>query len=168
MAKDPLSTELRGVSMRLSRRLRAERADQDITDGQYTVLGYLFKRESCTPKELAEREHVTPPSMNRTINALERSGYATRTPSDSDGRKVLVAITDAGRQLVIDTRLRRDTWLQSRLRTLTPAQRRVLEEATVILQEVLDPATTASGQRPAERPAAERPAGDRPPAERRK
>jgi DNA-binding MarR family transcriptional regulator len=138
MTKDPLSTELRGVSMRLSRRLRAERADEEITEGQFTALAYLFRSGPCTLGTLAASEHVTPPSMNRTVNSLELAGYADRTPSPTDGRKVLISITEQGRTLVLETRRRRDKWLQSRLRTLSPQDRKVLEKAAAILREVLD------------------------------
>ena len=123
--------------MRMSRRLRAERADSEVTDGQFTVLAYLFRNGPHTPNELAAWEHVSPPSMNRTINCLEESGYASRSPSELDGRKVLVALTDTGRELVTETRRRRDAWLQGRLDLLTDDQRRVLGEAVSIVATIL-------------------------------
>jgi DNA-binding MarR family transcriptional regulator len=132
-----LPMELRNAVMRMSRRLRSERADTEVTDGQFSVLAYLFRNGPHTPNELAAWEHVSPPSMNRTVNCLEESGYAARSPSESDGRKVLVALTDAGHELVQETRRRRDAWLQRRLDRLTDDQRRVLGEAASIVADIL-------------------------------
>jgi DNA-binding MarR family transcriptional regulator len=132
-----LSSELRGVTMHLSRRLRNERVDTDLTDSQFSVLAYLVRTGAHTPNELSVWEHITPPSMNRTLNALESAGFVTRTPDASDGRKVFVTATDAGVAIVKETRRRRDAWLHSRLASLTPAERRVLEEATAILRTMV-------------------------------
>jgi DNA-binding MarR family transcriptional regulator len=132
-----LPMELRNATMRLSRRLRAERADTEVTDGQFTVLSYLFRSGPRSPNELAAWEHVSPPSMNRTVNCLEESGYVSRSPSEIDGRKVLVTLTDTGRELVAETRRRRDAWLQGRLDLLTDEQRRVLGEAVSLVAIIL-------------------------------
>lgn len=132
-----LSMELRNATMRMSRRLRAERADTEVTDGQFSVLAYLFQNGPHTPNELAAWEHVSPPSMNHTVNCLQESGYASRSPSESDGRKVLVTLTDAGRELVAETRRRRNAWLQGRLDLLTNAERRVLGEAVSLVAAIL-------------------------------
>jgi DNA-binding MarR family transcriptional regulator len=134
-----LSSELRGVTMHLSRRLRNERADIDLGDSQFSVLAYLVRTGPHTPNELSVWEHVTPPSMNRTLNALEAAALVTRTPDASDGRKVFVTATPEGVAVVKETRRRRDAWLHSRLSALTPAERRVLEEATAILRTIVAP-----------------------------
>ncbi|KJC63770.1 DNA-binding transcriptional regulator, MarR family [Agreia bicolorata] len=134
-----LSSELRGVTMHLSRRLRNERADIELSDSQFSVLAYLVRTGAHTPNELSVWEHVTPPSMNRTINALEAAGLVARTPDASDGRKVFVTATENGCAVVKETRRRRDAWLHSRLSALTPDERRTLEEATVILRKLVAP-----------------------------
>lgn len=74
--------------------------------------------------------------MNRTVNCLEESGYLTRTPDDVDRRKVNIALTDAGRDVVAETVRRRDSWLEASLAALTPAQRAILHEAAAIMREV--------------------------------
>jgi DNA-binding MarR family transcriptional regulator len=134
-----LSSELRGVTMHLSRRLRNERADIDLSDSQFSVLAYLVRTGAHTPNELSVWEHVTPPSMNRTINALETAGLVARTPDASDGRKVFVTATENGFAVVKETRRKRDAWLHSRLSALTAEERRTLEEATVILRAMVAP-----------------------------
>ena len=58
--------------------------------------------------------------MNRTVNCLEESGYLTRTPDENDRRKVNIALTDAGRDVVEETVRRRDAWLEAALAALPP------------------------------------------------
>ena len=129
-----LSSELRASVIRLARRLRAEKADDGLTDGQTTVLGVLAVRGAQTLSQLSELERITLPSMNRTVNALVAAGYGDRHPSTDDRRKVLLALSANGTDIVRETRLRRDEWLCGRLETLTPAQRSSLSEAAAVLQ----------------------------------
>ncbi|KQV06501.1 MarR family winged helix-turn-helix transcriptional regulator [Leifsonia sp. Root112D2] len=133
-----LSINLRiGVS-RLSRRIRAEKAAEDISDTQYTALTLLFRDGPHTIGELSDAERVKPPSMNRTVNCLVDAGYAERTSAPDDGRKVVVQATATGRALVTETRRRRNAWLVGRLEELTPEQRDMLTEAAVIIRELAD------------------------------
>ncbi|WP_440709764.1 MarR family winged helix-turn-helix transcriptional regulator [Herbiconiux sp. YIM B11900] len=130
----PLSAELRMGVQRLSRRLRQEKADDELSDSQSSVLAYLLRTGPRTPAELSAFEHVTPPSMNRTLNALQTAGYVIRTPDEADGRRVIVTLTDAGRDFVVETRRRRDEWLEQRLATLSPADLEVLGRAAPIIR----------------------------------
>src|SRR3954454_1029593 len=88
----PLAAELRMAIMRTSRRIRQERSTDDVTPGQYSVLNGLDVLGPLTPRELAEREKVQPPSMTRTVSALEELGLVSRTDHPTDGRQVLVAL----------------------------------------------------------------------------
>jgi len=130
------AAEFRMATFRLARRLRSERAIDRMSDGQFAVLAAISVHGSHTLGELADRERVSAPSMNRTVNCLEESGYVTRTPDDADRRKVNIDITEAGRGVVDETVRRRDSWLESVLVSLTPEQRDVLARAAVVMQEV--------------------------------
>jgi DNA-binding MarR family transcriptional regulator len=83
--------------------------------------------------ELAARERVQPPSMTRTVNCLEEGGYVTRRPHETDGRQILVALTDLGRETLLADRDRRDAWLTVQLAQLTAEERAVLRAAAPIL-----------------------------------
>jgi len=107
-----------------------------MSDAQFAVLAALQVHGPHTLGELADRERVSAPSMNRTVNCLEESGYLTRTTDDVDRRKVNIDLTDAGRAVVDETVRRRDEWLENALDELTPAQRDVLAEAAGIMREV--------------------------------
>lgn len=130
------ASELRMATFRLARRLRAERAIDSMSDGQFAVLAALKVHGAHTLGELAERERVTAPSMNRTVNCLEESGYLTRTPDEADRRKVNIALTPEGRAVVEETVRRRDSWLEAALESLTPEQRGILHDAAALMREV--------------------------------
>ena len=132
-----LASELRLSVARLSRRLRAEREpDNPLSVGSLSALGVIFREGECTIGTLAAHERVQPPSMTRTVNCLVEDGYLTRRPHDTDGRQVLVDITDLGREILLADRRRRDAWLAKRLRELTPSERALLREAAPLIQKL--------------------------------
>lgn len=128
------SHELRLTIMKLARLLRSQKAEGDITDGQRSVLFSLEETGPQSLSALSTRERVTPPSMNRTVGALVELGLVTRETASDDARRVTIGITDAGIRFVRETRRRRDAWFSSRLATLTPEERGILEAAAPILK----------------------------------
>lgn len=133
-----LSHDFRLANGRLARRLRQEKADNELSAGQFSALGALFVKGRLTLRALSDHEHVTPPSMSRTVNALVEAGLVHRAGSSEDGRKVELTATDAGLALMCETRKRRDAWLAQRVIALSDEQRRVLAEAAVIMRELAD------------------------------
>jgi DNA-binding MarR family transcriptional regulator len=127
--------ELRLLIQKVARRIRNNRADDDLSDSQLGVL-FLLEKADRSPTELAAHERVTPPSMNRTLNGLERAGLVLRTPDDGDARRVRVGITPAGRDKILTTRALRTAWFSQRLADLTPDERRALEAVTPILRRL--------------------------------
>ena len=134
----PLAADLRISLMRAVRRLRAEKADTDLSDAQYSALAVLDRRGALTPRELADLERVQPPSMTRTLAALAELGLVNRTADPTDRRQVLIDLTGPGRATVRATRKQRDAWLTRRLAALTPAEREILAQAGTILRRLAD------------------------------
>jgi DNA-binding MarR family transcriptional regulator len=130
-----LASELRLSVMRLRRRLAVERhPDNELSINQMGVLGVLTRSGGAlTIGELAAAEKVQPPSMTRTVNCLEQSGDVVRRPHETDGRQVVVELSDQGRARVLADRDRRDAWLARRLKELTPEERAILRQAAPIL-----------------------------------
>jgi DNA-binding MarR family transcriptional regulator len=131
-----LASELRMSVMRLRRRLASERDPANQLSLPMTaVLGGLLHGD-LTIGELAALERVQPPTMTRKITFLEEGGYVVRRPHESDGRVVVVSLTDQGRATLIADRDRRDEWLSRRLRELTHDERAVLAAAVPIIQKL--------------------------------
>src|SRR3954447_10870785 len=132
-----LASELRLSVMRLRRRLAAERDPaNDLSIPVMAVLGALFRYGELTVGELAALERVQPPTMTRKVTFLEDGGYVARRPHETDGRVVVVILTELGRERVVADRRRRDEWLARQLRELSPAEREVLRTAAPILQRL--------------------------------
>ncbi|WP_245927170.1 MarR family winged helix-turn-helix transcriptional regulator [Nocardioides silvaticus] len=132
-----LASELRLSVMRLRRRLAGERhPDNLLSMGQLAILGALYRNGDQTVGELAAMERVQPPSMTRTVNCLADGGYVERRSHPSDGRQVVVTLTEEGRAVLLADRARRDEWLARQLAGLTAEERAVLRKATPILQRL--------------------------------
>jgi len=139
MPNDPapeLATELRVAVGQASRRIRAQRGEAGLTDPQFTVLAWLNKNGPMTPGQLAEAERIQPPSMTRTVNCLAEDGLVSKEPHPTDGRLVMVSLTDAGRHEVVETRRRRAVWLDGVLAQMTPDERATLADAAALLRRI--------------------------------
>ena len=137
-----LASELRISVSRLARRLRAERTVNglpelsELSDTQLGALATLEHHGAMTPGELADHEKVQPPSMTRVIAVLEQRSLVMRSAHATDKRQVMLSVTDAGRDLVHQSRRLRDAWLARRLRELTPQERAKLRAAAPILEKL--------------------------------
>ena len=130
--------DLRIVLQRIARRIRRNRAEGDLSDTQVSVLFNLQMHGAATPSELAARDQLTPPSMNRTLNGLEDAGYITRTRSVDDARKVVVELTPSAEALLVETRRLRTAWFSQRLATLEPEERAALDRALPTLRKLAE------------------------------
>ncbi len=131
-----LASTLRVGVMRLGRRLRLERDSDALTPNQFAVLGNLHRIGPMTVGELATAERVKPPSMTRTIASLEAAGLIRRRPHETDGRQVVVELTDAADAVIDAERRRRDAWLAVRLDALEPAERELIERVAPLLERI--------------------------------
>ncbi len=131
-----LTGALRLASMRLARRLRVERGSDDFTLSQLAVLGTLDRHGPSTVGELANIERVKPPSMTRIVNSLVESGMVTRRPHETDGRQVVVDLTDDARAVLAEDRRRRNAWLAQRLAELTADERELLGRVAPLLDRL--------------------------------
>jgi DNA-binding MarR family transcriptional regulator len=62
-----------------------------------STLARLQRSGALRLTDLAERERITQPSMTALVNRLESQGLVRRNADPTDGRAVLVEVTDAGR-----------------------------------------------------------------------
>ncbi|GAA1839269.1 MarR family winged helix-turn-helix transcriptional regulator [Agromyces salentinus] len=127
------ASQVRLATVRLARRIRAQKSDDRVTDGQMTVLMHLAKHGSMTLSELAEAERISAPSMNRTVDCLEVDGHITRTPDEADRRKTNITLTASGEGVVSATVGVRNAWLTERMTDLTAAERATLVAAAEIM-----------------------------------
>jgi len=92
----------------------------------------------CRVTFLAAREGVTQPAITVLVNRMVARGWVRRESDPLDGRVVLVALTDSGRE--IWERLRREyrALLHEEMANLPDADVEVLARATEILDYLVD------------------------------
>ncbi|NLU82435.1 MarR family transcriptional regulator [Rhodococcus sp. HNM0569] len=133
-----LAAELSIAVVRLTRHLRGQRATAAVTLTQLSALATLAREGDMTPGALAALERVQPPSMTRVIGALVDAGLVDRKPHATDGRQVIVALTDKGRAIITDESHAREAWMAARLQRLDEAERKTLADAVAIMTAMVN------------------------------
>jgi DNA-binding MarR family transcriptional regulator len=88
----------------LLRQMRQVRVAGELTVPETSALARLDRGGPATSSALARLEQISPQSMGATLGALEARGLVRRGPDARDGRRVVLAVTEAGRQLLRDKR----------------------------------------------------------------
>ena len=104
-----------------------------------TAASTLRRLERSGPHRLSELyapEGVSQPAMTQLVTRLEKEGLAQRADDPTDGRAVVVSITDAGRAAVARRREGRARALAELLRGLTPEEYAAVQAALPALERL--------------------------------
>ena len=135
-----LSRASRLISVELGRTFGAHGLDRPSFD-MLATLRRSDPPHRLTPTELMRASMVTSGAITQRLDRLQERGLVTRTPSESDGRGVYVALTDEGRAL-IDAALPDHIATENRvLSALSPDQRDTLVTLLRTLLESLGDTT---------------------------
>ncbi len=74
--------------------------------------------------------------MTRTVNFLQEAGLVTRASHETDGRQVVVGLTDHARAVLDEDRRRRDAWLALHLAELQADERDLLRAVAPLLDRM--------------------------------
>jgi DNA-binding MarR family transcriptional regulator len=85
---------------RLARRLRRRPVSGELSEPESAALAQLTRDNAMTVADLARAEEVRPQSMGAVVGALERRGLLKRQRDRTDGRRVLITVTKAGREAI--------------------------------------------------------------------
>lgn len=88
--------------------------------------------------ELTRTEQVTQPAITQLVTRLERDGLVERHPDPSDGRAVLVHITEAGRRIGRSRHEDRTRHLAPLVDRLAPEQRQAIADALSALTRLAE------------------------------
>ena len=127
---------LRLAVLRLARRIRTSYEDE-ITPSQLSVMALLARQGALTVGQIADREHVRPPSASKIVGALEQAGLVERTVDPTDRRCQPITLTAAGRQTIDRARLAGRTFLIGQLDELTADEIDTLTAALPALERLL-------------------------------
>jgi len=70
-----------------------------VTYSQYLVMLVLWERGECTVKEIGEALYLDSGTLTPLLKRLQSAGLIHRERSAQDERKVLITLTDPGREL---------------------------------------------------------------------
>ena len=127
---------LRVAVLRLARRIRTNAAGT-ITPSQLFTLATIIRNERLTIGQIAEHEHVKPPSASKIVTALEAEGLVERAADPSDRRCTYIVATDAGRAHLEAVRAAGRSWITERLAGLDADDVTALEAALPALERLL-------------------------------
>lgn len=133
-----LASRLRFVIGRLARQVRQETVGDDVTPSMLSALATIERRGPLTLGALAAAERIQPPSMTKLVARLEETGLVMREVDAQDRRVVRVQVTREGKRLMDRARSRGSAYLASRLATLSPEERAVVEAALPVLERLLE------------------------------
>src|ERR1700687_4371992 len=71
----------------------------NLYQGQPPLLRELWEEEGLTQTELAIRLKLTPPTITKMLQRMEKSGFIQRKPDPDDQRVSRVYLTSAGRDV---------------------------------------------------------------------
>lgn len=97
--------------------------------GQNLVLEALWETDGLTPGELAERLHVSTPTVVKSGTRMEATGLVARRRDEADRRLVRLYLTDRGRSVQAAVEAARDELERRATATLTEAERQHLISA---------------------------------------
>jgi len=102
------------------------------------ALATIERNGPMTLGDLADIEHIAPPTVTKMVNSLDERGLIVRTADAGDRRVTLVSISDAGAALLAADRKRRTEWLADRVRHLSAADRERLAAAVDVLEALTE------------------------------
>ncbi|MET9168799.1 helix-turn-helix domain-containing protein [Streptomyces cellulosae] len=129
-----LAEELR---LTIGHLVRTVRAADTMPPGESAVLGYLDRAGPMTTAEIAQQRGVTHQSVAKTVKDLLAQNLVRTEAHPGDGRKLLLHLTQAGRDRLAEERRRRADWLGAAINDVLDAdERRTLEAALPLLSRL--------------------------------
>jgi DNA-binding MarR family transcriptional regulator len=122
----------------LVRRVRATTGETDISLTQASVMSRLDKKGSATTSDLARAEGMKPQSMGTVVASLEETGLVFRRPHPTDGRQMIVDLTEEGRKVRKVERDAKQAWLREAISRLDDADQQALFAASEIMKRLAE------------------------------
>ncbi|MFC0435692.1 MarR family winged helix-turn-helix transcriptional regulator [Kutzneria buriramensis] len=114
---DELAAALQDGIGLLARRLRQAPTPGELTLPERSALSRLDRGGPATSAELARAEQITPQAMATTLGGLEQRGLVRRHNDPHDGRRIIMSLTEDGREMLRRKRAARARQLAATLAT---------------------------------------------------
>lgn len=91
----------------------------DLSHGERRILGFLhFFQNGVSSGDLSEKLFLSTPRVASALNSLSKKGFIERNRDENDKRIVIVTITEAGKNFVIEEKEEAITMLENTLKKL--------------------------------------------------
>jgi DNA-binding MarR family transcriptional regulator len=121
------------------RKLKQSPVDGELTVAESSALSRLERGGPATSSDLARVERISPQSMGVTVAALLEGGLIERSRDPEDGRRIVLAITEAGVRTVHDRRGARTEQIATALRgNFTAAELDQLRDAAALFERLAE------------------------------
>jgi MarR family transcriptional regulator, organic hydroperoxide resistance regulator len=128
--------ELFGAERRL--RGREQGRGRELTLSQIRALVVLEQEEEATAGDLAKSAGLNPASVTAMLDQLESNGIVIRRRSTDDRRVCMVSLTEAGRAVVGDERVRWQELWEEHLKDLSEPQLLAAVEVMRTITQLLE------------------------------
>jgi len=140
MGQNATSTELadrlHSAAIHLLRRVAREDPPSGLGGPALSALSVIVFGGPISLGRVAEAERVRPPTMTRTVQALEAAGLVRREPDPEDGRVVRLSATARGGSVLHAARERRVETIVEGLRRLSSEDLRALDRAIALIERL--------------------------------
>lgn len=89
-----LGYQVNHLARLLEAALRVRIAPHGVAPGQFAQLLALYERDGVSQSELCQAVHIDQSTMALTLRRMERDGLVSRRPSDLDGRRSEIWLTE--------------------------------------------------------------------------
>jgi DNA-binding MarR family transcriptional regulator len=107
-----------------------------LTVPQFRALVFVSDNQGASLSQVAENVGLTPPSTSTLVNGLVKRRYLSRQTHPVDRRRLTLALTPAGRQMLQAARQTTQAYLARHLAQVTEADRATVVGAMAILRQV--------------------------------
>jgi DNA-binding MarR family transcriptional regulator len=114
------------------------------THATHFRLLWILQHHPLTLSALAEHQSVSLPTMSNSVTSLEDRGWFERRRAEDDRRKVLIEITEAGREVLAEVGEHMETRVEAVVRNLAPDKQQLVSEALLILRDRFQEFTEAA------------------------
>jgi len=145
---DALKAAIRTVGIRHRALAGALLAPLGLHPGQEVLLLELAAAGPRTQGQLAAASGCEPPTITNSVRKLETAGLVVRTPSSTDGRVVIVELSERGQALLPELK---KAWKQLAEQTIAQVTSTPLDQLTAALADLAASLSAPGG--PASEPA---------------
>ncbi len=137
-ARREAADRIHSAAIHLLRRVhRVDAEAMGISPARASALSVLVFGGARSLTALAEAERVTPATMSRLVNGMEREGLVRREADAADGRAIRLSATEKGRAILERGRARRLDLLESLFAGASAAEVDAVRTAAEVVERAL-------------------------------